>query len=247
MGEFQRNQFTFYASFYDAIKRIRRPLDRERAYDAICGYALRGEEPDLATMPDAAAIAFINARPNLESGRKKALGGANGKPRSGGKKSERCDKDQGRTGERKGKDVEKEKEGEKEIEIENECYPPTPLPERSDSFRALWDSYPAERRGRRDLAYEAYGAVIRTKADVTKAMDHLRLWKESDQWRKEGGRYIPMLVNWLYRGAWDAVPAKTALPTGASGELGQAELEAIEQMFSRPTEPLPEDAYGDTL
>ena len=53
-----RKQFTFYASFYQAISRIKNKAARCDAYDAICAYAITGQLPDLDQVTDAAAIAF---------------------------------------------------------------------------------------------------------------------------------------------------------------------------------------------
>lgn len=120
----ERTQFTFYASFFDAVSRIRKKADRADAYDAICAYALREEDPDFSKMSDAAQIAFLLIKPNLDSSRRKAKSGkdggskkANGK-QNGSKQEANC----------KQEERESEKEKEKEGEIENECYPPTPLP-----------------------------------------------------------------------------------------------------------------------
>lgn len=41
----ERSQFTFYESFYRAVRRIKKKADRAEAYDAICAYALYGTEP----------------------------------------------------------------------------------------------------------------------------------------------------------------------------------------------------------
>lgn len=71
-----RKQFTFYRSFWEGIKEIKNKTARCAAYDAIVGYALDGVEPDLEKLPDAARIAFKLAKPNLDSARKKAEGGA---------------------------------------------------------------------------------------------------------------------------------------------------------------------------
>lgn len=130
----ERTQFTFYASFFTAIRRIRKKADRADAYDAICAYALTGKEPEMEKLPDAAAIAFDLIRPNLDSSRRKAkngkLGGskpeAEPKPHDGMKEAERKQ-------EKRATEKENEKEIEKEIEIENECYPPTPLPVKQTS------------------------------------------------------------------------------------------------------------------
>lgn len=121
----ERTQFTFYASFFDAVSRIKKKADRADAYDAICAYALREEEPDFSKMSDAAQIAFLLIRPNLDSSRRKAKSGkGGGSKKANGKQNEskpeaNCKQEE--------HESEKEKEIEKEEEIENECYPPTPL------------------------------------------------------------------------------------------------------------------------
>ena len=136
-----RNQFTFYESFYSAIRRIRKDTDRVKAYDAVCCYALTGEIPDLDALPDSAAIAFDLIRPNLDTSRRKSENG-----KQGGSKAEANAKQSASKAEANEKqtaskpvanrkqcenasdgevEVEVEKEG--EIEIENECYI-SPLP-----------------------------------------------------------------------------------------------------------------------
>ena len=74
----EREQFTFYASFFRAISRIRKASDRCAAYDAICAFALLGEEPDIDSLPDAAAIAYEVAKPILEASNRKAENGKQG-------------------------------------------------------------------------------------------------------------------------------------------------------------------------
>ena len=67
-----RKQFTFYAGFMDGISRIRNKSARCDAYDSIVKYALEGIEPDLSSLPDAAAIAFVMAKPNIDASRRRA-------------------------------------------------------------------------------------------------------------------------------------------------------------------------------
>ena len=71
----ERKSFTFFSSFCDALSRIKNKTARCDAYDAIIRYALNGTEPDLDSMADAAALAFIMAKPVLDSSRKKAEAG----------------------------------------------------------------------------------------------------------------------------------------------------------------------------
>lgn len=149
----ERTQFTFYASFFDAVSRIKKKADRADAYDAICAYALREEDPDFSKMSDAAQIAFLLIKPNLDSSRRKAKSGKDGgSKKANGKqnesKPEANDKQEQPTSE-------KEKEREKEKEKENECYPPTPFSQIiasysfSESLMAkttAWLKYKSERR-----------------------------------------------------------------------------------------------------
>ena len=125
----ERGQFTFYASFAVALKRLRDPAERCAAYDAIIDYALRGAAPDLDALPDAVAIAFELIRPNLDSSRRKAEAGRKGGElgaEAGEKQPE--SKEKAKRRQRKSKretenetEIETEIETEYESEIEDKC------------------------------------------------------------------------------------------------------------------------------
>lgn len=121
----EREQFTFYRSYYEALKKLSK-RDREQAIMAICAYAL---DEEMLPISGPASVMFLLVKPTLDTGRKKA---ANGK--QGGSKPKA-----------KGKQSASEKEGEKEVEgeIENECYPPTPLPtsEKANAVSAVLADY----------------------------------------------------------------------------------------------------------
>ena len=160
-----RSQFTFYDSFYTAIARIRKAQDRAAAYDAICAYALRGIQPDLEKLPDAAAIAFLLSKPNLDASRQKAENGKLRKTKEqkiGEEKPEANREQNGSNTQakpkqtqnkveanrqqeqpRNKKEIEKEIEKEEiEKEIENECYntpPVSPQGERKKNHPPLPD------------------------------------------------------------------------------------------------------------
>ena len=64
----ERKQFTWYRSYYDALKEI--PAEEFRAIVlAVCAYALDGEESELSGV---ARAIFTLIRPTLEVGRSKA-------------------------------------------------------------------------------------------------------------------------------------------------------------------------------
>lgn len=118
----ERKQFTFYASFFKAVSRIRNKADRADAYDMICNYALNQIEPDLDNAPDTVAIVFDLLRPVLDKARGKAEAGQKGgskqdaEPDSG----EANDKQTASKRQANSEDTEREREEEKEVEVEIE-------------------------------------------------------------------------------------------------------------------------------
>lgn len=99
-------------------------------------------------------------------------------------------------------------------------------------FEKIWMEYPEARRGVIQMAKDAFRMEITSEEDADQAMENLKLWKQSEQWTKDNGQYMPYLDSWLKRGIWRTKPAKMAIPYGASGELGEAELEAIRRVLA---------------
>jgi DNA replication protein DnaD len=101
----ERGQFTFYRSFWEAVKSLPKK-DRLPVLEAIISYALDGTFPEGLSQSQSAF--FLLVKPNLDASRKKAANGKQGgsKPKANGKQNASK------------KEREKEKEG--EIEIENE-------------------------------------------------------------------------------------------------------------------------------
>jgi len=133
----ERGQFTFYRSFWEAIK-VLPPKDRNALLPAICAYALDGEEPKLTGIQ---MSIFMLIRPTLDTSARKAENGRRGtsrteaneeqdesKPEANdeqtGSKAQANRKQSASKPEANGKQTanEKEGEGEEEKEIENESY-----------------------------------------------------------------------------------------------------------------------------
>lgn len=123
-----REQFTFYRSFYEAIRSIKNQKERLAIYDAIAAYALNEEEPKLVDLP---AAIFTLIRPTLDASKRKAENGKKGGKSEASEKqteskTEANAKQNGSKVEAKSKQIASEKENEnekeKEREIENECY-----------------------------------------------------------------------------------------------------------------------------
>ena len=209
-----RTQFTFYESFYKAAKRIKDPSARAEVYDAICEYALYGNEPDIDALSEMAAIAFELIKPNLDASRKKAesgkLGGRKKQSESNleanGSKTEASEKQEQTESKKENK---KEKEGENKIENKKKSYD-------ADGFAAFWAAYP-KKAGKAD----ALKAWNKLKPDIVlqaKMGEALTAQKKSPQWTKNNGQYIPMPSTWLNGKRWeDEVQTQTQpnIPTDA--------------------------------
>ena len=115
----KREQFTFYRSYYEALKNLPK-RDQAAVLMAVIGYALDETEPNLSGVP---LSVFTLIRPTLDSGRNKAKNRMN-------KRGSSCYQTENKTGtkqEQTGKEGEKEREVEGESESENDSYtPPTP-------------------------------------------------------------------------------------------------------------------------
>ena len=169
----ERKQFTWYRSYYDALKEI--PAEEFRAIVlAVCAYALDGEEPELSGV---ARAIFTLIRPTLDVGRSRAENRSRAeqtvlsaeqtgsKPeqtvlsaeQTGSKPEQTKNKPEQTQNKRKQTDnkpeqtrKEKEKEKEREKESENDSYCSPPPPSASKQFvpptLAEVQSYVAERQ-----------------------------------------------------------------------------------------------------
>lgn len=109
------------------------------------------------------------------------------------------------------------------------------------SFTLFWEDYP--NKSDRADAWEAWKRLNPDAETVAAIKAGLSAWKQSGQWRDDGGRYIPSAAKWLEKRRWEwaPVPGKGDIPKGASGELGEAELEAIQRVLAQPVEETGED------
>lgn len=131
----ERKQFTWYRSYYDALKEL--PAEEFRAIVlAVCAYALDGEEPELSGV---ARSIFTLIRPTLEVGRSRAENRSRAEQTSisaeqtGNRPEQTKNKPEQTQNKRKQTDnkpeqtrKEKEKEREKESENDSYCSPPPP-------------------------------------------------------------------------------------------------------------------------
>ena len=215
-----RNQFTFYSSFYAAAQMIKNKQNRCLLYDALCRYALEGEEPDLSKLPDAVAVAFVTAKPNLDASRKKAENGKQGgsKPKANGSKPKQPESEK-----------ENEKENKKEIEREEEIEKKQDASFDGSLFTKFFDEFPNKLD--REKAWNAWKQVCHDEDTAQKIMQALTAWKASDRWKNKHGDYqfAPRAAAFLSDpGYVDAPPAGS----GGQRQLDPDEVEAIRRMMA---------------
>lgn len=183
----ERGQFTFYRSYYEAIKQLPKE-DQADIMMAICAYALDETMPDLDGVPSAI---FTLIKPTLDSGRKKAnnrrrdntTGEDKNKPQTNGEQNDNktgTNKEQNDnktiTNEKQTAN-EREREREIEIEIENECY------KEKDTFGIQKER--VNRREERRQELHGYVAEHITDESVAKAARDwidARLERKKDDW-----------------------------------------------------------------
>ena len=204
-----RKQFTFFRSFYDAVTDL--PEDvRLGVYEAIIAYALDKKVPE--KLEGAQKTAFILVKPVLDASWRKAMGGVN----SGKTRRRSCED----TANKKEKEIEEEEENEIEneieIEIEDEC---------PEGFGAFWELYPVKLG--KDKAIEAWKKL---RPDPKTVCDGVKKWLQTRQWEKDNGQFIPRAAKFLGERHYEYLPGDH-IPQGASGVLGQAELEAIQSIM----------------
>lgn len=246
----RRKQFTFYASYYDAVKKLSKK-DQLSLLMAICAYAIDGVDSNLS---GGAASAFILIKPTLDASRRKAESGKRGgngkqsgsKLKANDKQTAECDKQNKANCKQIGSEKEKEKEIEKEYEIEGEkekessissppCVPPSrgePDKREEDALSGLsgplreklqvWLDYKRERRE----SYKPTGLSALVSKTAREAAEHgeQAVMELIDQAMSCGYKGIP----------FDRLAGKrTDAGTGKSGnQIGSLELDAIQRMMA---------------
>lgn len=104
---------------------------------------------------------------------------------------------------------------------------------KESDFDAFWAAYP-RKVGKAD-ARKAFKKVKAPMAALLTAIDRQ---KQSDQWQKNGGQYIPNPSTWLNQGRWeDELPTTSGggrVPAGSAGTspLTSMEREAVARMLA---------------
>lgn len=99
----------------------------------------------------------------------------------------------------------------------------------SGAFARFWEVYP-KKVGKKN----AQKAFAKVTVDVQILIEAVQKQRLSSQWCKDNGQYIPNPATWLNEERWqDELDTNMGhkAPCGASGLLGEAELEAIQRVL----------------
>lgn len=222
-----RKQFTFYESFLQSARRIKRSTDREKFLMAIIEFALEEKEPE--NLPECCDVAFSAILPTLITAKKRSESGKKGGEANGSKMEANGSKH-----EANGSKAEASTSTSTRNRTRNRT---STITEATVSkCKELWGQYPEHRRGNwADLIKAAEDAGL-SEEDMDKAVSNLPCWKNSSDWQKNNGQYIPGIIRYIESGMFQRKPPSPDIPTGASGELGEAELEAIRRVLAQPVD-----------
>ena len=98
---------------------------------------------------------------------------------------------------------------------------------RAEDFEKFWSAYP-----RKEGKQKARAAFDKVTVSLDVLLEAIEQQKQSAQWSKDGGQYIPHPTTWLNGKRWeDEVVMAGNYPMGASGRLGTAEKAAIKRLL----------------
>ena len=100
---------------------------------------------------------------------------------------------------------EEEEEEETETESKSEAKS-NPNTSRASAFDVFWKAYP--KKTGKEAARKSFA---RAKADIGTMLSALEVQKQSEQWTKNNGQFIPNPTTWLNQGRWeDEVQTKSS-------------------------------------
>jgi hypothetical protein len=97
-----------------------------------------------------------------------------------------------------------------------------------EAFEKFWSAYP-----RKEGKQKAKAAFEKVNVPLDVLLNAIEQQKESAQWSKDNGQFIPHPTTWLNGKRWeDEVPVTGKAQMGANGQLGTAEMAAIQRMLA---------------
>lgn len=197
----------YVKAYFDWIEQTAALSDAERGrlFIAILEYARSGLEPKLDGRE---GILFPVFRATIDRDNKKSAAySENGKKGGRGNKANESELKQNKANESKMPNIRhKTQDKDKDKDKDNIASP----------FESFWAAYP--RKVGKQAAKKAFSKV---SVPVKTLIDAVNSQKNSEQWRKDNGQYIPNPATWLNQGRWDDVLTEAgAQPTKEEYHVG---------------------------
>jgi hypothetical protein len=120
---------------------------------------------------------------------------------------------------------------------------------REDRFQKFWDAYP--RHEAKQTAKKSFDKLNPDDLLLETMLTAVERWKQSEQWTKDGGQFIPHPATWLNQKRWEDEPPKPAKPNSgrSSGTdwthySGQRSYEGLDELVMQNFVQMCEDEYG---
>ena len=84
-------------------------------------------------------------------------------------------------------------------------------------FEQFWKAYPRKVGGKRN-ALRVWGKA-KDRPSIQIILQAIMKAKQTAQWKKDGGQFIPYPATWLNRGSWDDEPVETLGNSDPNGFL----------------------------
>lgn len=88
-----------------------------------------------------------------------------------------------------------------DLDIDTDKTPPTPKGELESKFLLFWQNYP-KKKAKGD-ALKAWIKLNPDNSTVKEILNAIENQKQSDDWKKEGGQFIPYPASWLNGRRWE--------------------------------------------
>lgn len=197
-----KNSFVFYNDWAEVLKKL--PADEvKNVILALAEYSESGKLPDISPIADIAFTAFKQTidrdtekwenvcKRNAENIKKRW------EKNSDTKNTTAYDRTKSYT---KNTDSDNEPVPDSEIDIKNNI-PPTPSKGAGEGFDEFWKAYP--KKVAKTQALKAWSKLKPNEELLNVILSALKREKQSFQWRKDNGQFIPYPATWLNGRRWE--------------------------------------------
>ena len=193
----ERDSFVFYRSFFEAIAKVPDKEDRANIYDAICEYALNGNEIERGGIAD---IVFPLIRPQLEANNKRYMNGRKPKVKQTASETEAKPKQTISKTQANVNDNDNVNDNVNVNENNIEHW-----------FETFWNLYP--RKVSKKKSFEKFKKACKDEKTFNEIIAGLKQHLSSRQWNENDGQFIPHPTTWLNGERWKDEMTETAKKT----------------------------------